>query len=140
MQSMMYHTSLRCHTGLPPLAESSQEAADTQSEGKHATKEETEEIFVPNAQQETNAWEVIKNWTDVAEERRNRGPNLSYYSAENDECISTNSLLTYSVTEAPSTGGLSNRYACAMSFVSAYFRVQTLASAGFHVCGAQPTR
>jgi iron uptake system EfeUOB component EfeO/EfeM len=92
---------------VPEGAQDAGGAADSQ---KDAVKEDTEEVLMPSAQQETNAWEVIKNWTDVAEERRNRGPNLSYYSAENDECISTNSLLTYSVTEAPSTGGLSNRY------------------------------
>jgi hypothetical protein len=65
-------------------------------------------MFVPSAAQETNAWEAIQRWQYVAEERRNRRPNIDIYSSANDECISTNSLLTYSVTEAPSTGGQSH--------------------------------
>lgn len=92
------------------MPEGTHDAGSGTGQEKDTARAESEEIPVPNVQQETNAWEVIKNWTDVAEERRNRGPNLSYYSAENDESISTSSLLTYSVTEAPSTGGLSNRY------------------------------
>jgi len=69
------------------------------------------EPFQPNASQESNAWEVIQKWHYVAEERRNRRPNFDIYNSVNDECISTNSLLTYSVTDAPSTGGRSNRFA-----------------------------
>jgi hypothetical protein len=65
-------------------------------------------MFVPSAVQETNAWEAIQRWQYVAEERRNRRPNIDIYSSANDECISTSSLLTYSVTEAPSTGGQSH--------------------------------
>lgn len=66
--------------------------------------------LLPGAVQETNAWEAIQKWQCVAEERRRRRPNIDIYSTMNDECISTSSLLTFSVTEAPSTGGPSNRW------------------------------
>ena len=62
--------------------------------------------IVPN---ETNAWELIQKWQSVSEERRHRKPDFDTYNARNDESISTSSLLTFSVTEAPSTGGVSLR-------------------------------
>lgn len=65
--------------------------------------------FSPSALQETNAWEAIQKWQYVAEERRSRRPNIDIYSTMNDECIGTSSLLTFSVTEAPSTEGPSTR-------------------------------
>ena len=65
--------------------------------------------IVPN---ETNAWELIQKWQSVSEERRHRKPDFDTYNARNDESISTSSLLTFSVTEAPSTGGVSLRCVC----------------------------
>lgn len=77
--------------------------------------------FEPSASQETDAWAAIQQWHYVAEERRNRRPNVDIYSSANDECISTTSLLTYSVTDAPSTGGRSHRFlldTCSILFLS----------------------
>ena len=55
--------------------------------------------------QESNAWDVIQKWHNVADARARRRPNFDTYYSTNDEIMSTSSLLTFSVTEAPSTGG-----------------------------------
>lgn len=61
--------------------------------------------FVPTVSQESDAWAVIQKWHLVADARIRRRPNFDLYLTSNDELISTSSQLTYSVTEAPSTGG-----------------------------------
>ena len=96
-------------TSLRPLSASRQLQSDTVQAMLIGADSEKILSFIPTAEQETNAWEVIQKWHLVAEERRNQRPNIDIYSAANDECISTTSLLTYSVTEAPSISAYSYR-------------------------------
>lgn len=65
---------------------------------------EDQQDDTPTAIKDTNAWDVIQKWHDVADERAKRRPNFDTYYSHNDDLVSTTSLLTFSVTEAPSTG------------------------------------
>jgi hypothetical protein len=62
-------------------------------------------IFQPTEAQESSALDIITKWQYIAAERAKRRPNFDIYQSTNDELISTSSQLTYSVTEAVSTGG-----------------------------------
>lgn len=81
--------------------------SDPMSEGGIAGMEPAEgeqQEEPPATIQDTNAWDVIQKWHDVADERAKRRPNFDTYYSHNDDLMSTTSLLTFSVTEAPSTG------------------------------------
>ena len=101
----------------PPLSASTSDGGDAagpssgpgsvEQEEQAALGAEAQKIlsFVPDAAQESNAWDVIQKWQGVAHERMKRKPNFDIYNSNNDEVMSTTSLLTFSVTEAPSSGG-----------------------------------